>query len=63
MKKVFIVEDDEIIASQVAKHLETWQMKPILANDFQNITKEFEEVKPDLVLMDLKLPAYNGFYW
>ena len=27
MKKVFIVEDDEIIASQVAKHLETWQMK------------------------------------
>ncbi len=63
MKKVFIVEDDEIIASQVAKHLETWQMKPILANDFQNITKEFEEAKPDLVLMDLKLPAYNGFYW
>ena len=63
MKKVFIVEDDEIIASQVAKHLETWQMKAKAAEDFQNIMAEFEEFKPDIVLMDLKLPAYNGFYW
>ena len=63
MKKVFIVEDDEIIANQVAKHLETWQMNPRTAKDFQNVMKEFEDFKPDIVLMDLKLPAYNGFYW
>ena len=63
MRKVFIVEDDEIIAGQVAKHLETWQMKPFWAHDFQNITEEFKNVQPDIVLMDLKLPAYNGFYW
>nr|WP_304412575.1 response regulator transcription factor [Butyrivibrio sp. XBB1001] len=63
MRKVFIVEDDEIIAGQVAKHLETWQMKPFKAHDFQNIIGEFEKAQPDIVLMDLKLPAYNGFYW
>ena len=38
-------------------------MKPFLAHDFQNITEEFEKIQPDIVLMDLKLPAYNGFYW
>ncbi|MBE5860092.1 MAG: response regulator transcription factor [Butyrivibrio sp.] len=63
MRKVFIVEDDEIIAGQVVKHLEMWQMKPFPAHDFQNITEEFEKIQPDIVLMDLKLPAYNGFYW
>lgn len=63
MRKVFIVEDDEIIAGQVAKHLETWQMKSFKAQDFQNIIGEFEKAQPDIVLMDLKLPAYNGFYW
>ena len=63
MRKVFIVEDDEVIAAQVSKHLETWQMKAKVAQDFQNIIEEFNEFKPDIVLMDLKLPAYNGFYW
>lgn len=63
MKKVYIVEDDETIAKQVAKHLETWQMKPFIAEDFNNILGEFERIKPDIVLMDLKLPFYNGFYW
>lgn len=63
MKKVLLVEDDEIIASQVAKHLEKWQMKTILINDFQKVVEEFIICRPDIVLMDLKLPAYNGFYW
>ena len=63
MRKVFIVEDDEVIAAQVSKHLETWQMKAKVAQDFQNIIEEFNEFKPDIVLIDLKLPAYNGFYW
>ena len=36
MKKVFIVEDDEIISSQVAKHLETWQMKAKVYSEDNN---------------------------
>jgi len=63
MKKVYIVEDDEIIAMQVAKHLATWQMKPFIVSDFNKILEEFEQIKPDIVLIDLKLPFYNGFYW
>ncbi len=63
MRKVYIVEDDEVIAAKVSKHLETWQMKAKVAQNFQNIIEEFNEFKPDIVMMDLKLPAYNGFYW
>ena len=63
MKKVLLVEDDEIIASQVAKHLEKWQMKTFLINDFQKVVEEFIICRPDIVPMDIKLPSYNGFYW
>ena len=63
MKKVYIVEDDAVIADAVAKHLATWQMQTQIAQDFQKITEEIEAFLPDLILMDLQLPYYNGFYW
>lgn len=63
MKNVLIVEDDEIIAGEVAKHLTLWQMKCTVVEDFQKVIECFNECKPDIVLMDLHLPCYNGFYW
>ncbi|MCR5033079.1 MAG: response regulator transcription factor [Lachnospiraceae bacterium] len=63
MQKILIVEDDEVIAGEVAKHLEKWQMQAVTATDFAAVTDTFLKEQPDLVLMDLKLPAYNGFYW
>lgn len=63
MQKILIVEDDEVIAREVAKHLEKWQMQAVTVTDFAAVTEQFLKEQPDLVLMDLKLPAYNGFYW
>ncbi len=63
MNKVYIVEDDEVIARSIANHLETWQMEVTCAKDFQNIIQEMQICEPDLVIMDVKLPYYNGFYW
>ncbi|SHJ02184.1 response regulator transcription factor [Pseudobutyrivibrio xylanivorans] len=63
MKNVLIVEDDEIIAGEVAKHLSLWQMKCTVVEDFGKVIETFNECAPDIVLMDLHLPCYNGFYW
>lgn len=63
MNKIFIVEDDSVIAEAVATHLENWQMQVACAQDFQKIIEEFQELEPDLVLLDIKLPFNNGFYW
>lgn len=63
MNKVFIVEDDEVIASAVASHLTTWKMQVTCAKNFQKIVQETEECKPDIIIMDIKLPYFNGFYW
>lgn len=63
MYKILIVEDDKIIADGLKKNLEKWSWTAIIAEEFNNILEIFEEVKPDLVLLDISLPFFNGYYW
>ena len=63
VSNVYIVEDDPVIAGAVADHLATWQMQSRCAKDFEHILDEVEEYQPDIILLDIKLPYYNGFYW
>ena len=61
--RIFIVEDDETIANFLKKHLSSWGYEVFLAEDFSNVLQEFAGKDPQLVLLDLKLPFYNGFHW
>lgn len=60
---IFLVEDDTVIADQMKKCLEKWGYKVTCASDFRAVLTEFAELKPELVLMDIGLPFYNGYYW
>ena len=48
--KVFIVEDDAVIARAVAAHLTTWQMQVQCAGNFEKITEEVEDFQPDIII-------------
>ena len=63
MYKVMIVEDDEIISNSIAGYLQKWQYATHEVVDFQNVVKEFVEQSPDLVLMDINLPYFDGYYF
>ena len=63
MYRILIVEDDEIIAKSVADYLAKWNYTTKIVDDFQNVITEFVEFKPDLVLMDINLPYYDGYYF
>ena len=63
MYKIFLVEDDETLCTLVKKHLESWGYEVTAAEDFLNITGEFIRSEAQLVLLDLKLPGFNGFHW
>lgn len=63
MYRIFLVEDDETIARLIKKHLEKWEYEVSTVQDFGNVLGEFAACDPQLVLLDIRLPFYNGHYW
>lgn len=60
---ILIVEDDRTIAEKVSEYLSQWAYNVRVAEDFQDIIGEVSRFSPDLILLDIMLPYYNGFYW
>lgn len=63
MYKVLIVEDDEVIAKTLKSHLEKWNYEVVCIYDFSDVMKSFIRENPHIVLMDIKLPFFNGYHW
>ena len=61
--KIFLVEDDATIVSVIQQHLTHWGLDCEIANDFQHVFEEYQAIQPDLVILDISLPYFNGFYW
>ncbi|MBU8786083.1 MULTISPECIES: response regulator transcription factor [Bacillus] len=63
MTKIMIVEDSEDIRQLLQNYLEKYGYNTVTTHDFTTILDTFFEEKPDLVLLDINLPAYDGYYW
>lgn len=63
MYKILIVEDDRTILDQISKYLARWGYETACVEDFENILSQFIAFDPQLVLLDIGLPFYNGYYW
>ncbi len=63
MYRIMIVEDDPGIAEGLQQLIEGWGLEACVVRDFQHITEEFQTCQPHLVLLDISLPFYNGYYW
>ena len=61
--RIFIVEDDRVIARAVKQHIESWGCEARVVSDFRNVLKEFVAFDAHLVLMDISLPFFNGYHW
>ncbi|MDO4344098.1 MAG: response regulator transcription factor [Eubacteriales bacterium] len=61
--KVFVVEDDRVIADKICEYLNSFGYVAEVPKDFANVAAEFAAFLPQLVLMDISLPFYNGYYW
>jgi len=63
MAKIFLVEDDAVIAAAIARHLTGWGYEVRCAEDFQHVMEAFTGFQPHLVLLDISLPFFNGYHW
>ena len=63
MYKLLIVEDDTVIAGSIQQHMESWGYEALCVEDFQGVLQIFVAESPQLVLMDISLPFYNGYHW
>lgn len=61
--KIFIVEDDAAIFQSLKEGLEKWSMQVVGPDNFQEVLSAFLKDQPHLVIMDIQLPVYDGFYW
>ncbi|OAA95093.1 response regulator transcription factor [Clostridium coskatii] len=63
MFKILVIEDDEVIGEEILNAVRNHGYEGKRIEDFNKVIEEFVKYKPDLVLLDINLPAYDGFYW
>ena len=63
MEKIMIVEDDRKIAEYLCSYIEKYGYEVTIAKDFDKIMSTFRDVAPNLLLLDINLPSYDGYYW
>ncbi|MEC0280990.1 response regulator transcription factor [Terribacillus saccharophilus] len=63
MDKIMIVEDDIKIAEYLGSHIEKYGYEVTIAADFEKIMDAFLDVQPKLILLDINLPSFDGYYW
>ncbi|HEL9638336.1 TPA: response regulator transcription factor [Streptococcus suis] len=63
MQKILLIEDDKTIRQLVAKNLINWGYQVQEVKDFQTVLEQMEEFQPHLILLDIGLPFFNGYYW
>ena len=63
MYKIFLVEDDRGIAEAIAAQTALWDMETVCVKNFREVLPEFTACAPQLVLLDISLPCYDGYHW
>lgn len=63
MAKIMIVEDEVVIRQLIGEELTKWRFDVYQTTDFNQVFDEFEQIAPQLVLLDINLPVYDGYYW
>jgi two-component system, OmpR family, bacitracin resistance response regulator BceR len=61
--KLLIIEDDITLYNEIKERLAQWSYNVYGIMDFNSVVQEFTELKPDLVIIDIQLPKFDGFHW
>lgn len=63
MAKIMVVEDDAVIRQLIVEELKKWQFETTAVTKFEAVFSDFEKESPQLILLDINLPVFDGYYW
>ncbi|MDR9744518.1 response regulator transcription factor [Paenibacillus taichungensis] len=63
MFKIMLIEDDESLFSEIKERLSQWSYDVYGVQDFGKVMQEYSAIQPQLVIIDIQLPQYDGFHW
>ncbi len=61
--KVLLIEDDVTLFKEIKERLVQWSYDVYGIQDFNDVMRDYSEIKPDLVIIDIQLPKFDGFHW
>lgn len=61
--KVLLIEDDEKLKEYISEYLEVYGYRVTKIDNFDNVMETVKEAKPDLIILDINLPKFDGFYF
>ncbi len=63
MAKIMVVEDEGVIRQLIMEELKKWRFEVFGTTDFNRVFDDFQDQEPQLVLLDINLPVFDGYYW
>ncbi|WP_415813879.1 response regulator [Mesobacillus thioparans] len=63
MLKLLLIEDDATLFNEIRERLTQWSYEVYGVTDFGDVMSDFSKIKPDLVIIDIQLPRFDGFHW
>lgn len=63
LTKILLIEDNSDILQAMQERLTKWQYQSFTIENWQQVTQSVVQIEPDLIVMDITLPVFDGFYW
>ncbi|GGF18356.1 sensory transduction protein BceR [Halobacillus andaensis] len=63
MFNILLIEDDTSLFTEIKERLSQWEYEVVGIDDFHKVMDTFTEAQPDLVIIDIQLPKFDGFHW
>ncbi|QTN01099.1 response regulator [Sediminibacillus dalangtanensis] len=63
MFKILLIEDDTTLFQEIKDRLGQWSYDVYGIEDYERVMETFTAVQPELVIIDIQLPKFDGFHW